>query len=98
MVNLFAWRARDPRELVRVDDPVGRANDAAIDDAIQSTALVVACWGEHGKHLTRDNHVTSRYGSQLHCLKQNRSGAPTHPLYLPAQLRPYPLPCSTSAQ
>src|ERR1700749_3282622 len=34
VVNLFGWRATDPKELLEVDDPVGPRNDCIIEAAI----------------------------------------------------------------
>src|SRR4051812_17109287 len=47
VVNLFAWRATDPKELRAVADPVGPENDAHIRWAVKAPLLatVVAGWG-----------------------------------------------------
>lgn len=92
MVNLFAWRATDPSELYATKNPVGNQNDRFIEQAVASSSLVVACWGEHGVLLNRATLVRAQFQRRLHCLKTNSSGQPTHPLYLPATLKPVKLP------
>lgn len=91
MVNLFGWRATNPKELLTAKNPVGRLNDKHLDEAILRCALVIACWGEHGAILSRSDDLRTRYPSGLMCLRTNQSGEPTHPLYLPATLTPVKL-------
>jgi len=88
MVNLFAWRATNPNELLTAKNPVGKINDQHLDEAVLRSALVVACWGEYGAILGRSEALRSRYPRRLKCLRTNQSGEPTHPLYLPATLLP----------
>ena len=91
MVNLFAWRSTEPGELLLAKNPVGSHNDEHLDEAVSSSALVVACWGEHGTIMGRSDALRARYQRRLMCLRTNLSGEPTHPLYLPATLTPVKL-------
>src|SRR6266540_5624421 len=58
VVNLFAFRATDPFEMMLADDPVGRKNGDHIVSvaarAHNSGGLVVAAWGALGYHLDQD--------------------------------------------
>ena len=90
MLNLFAWRSTDPSVLSEVDDPVGPENDAHLLEVAQSARCVVAAWGNHGNLLDRSNRVRSML-PDLHGLRLNKNGEPSHPLYLPARLKPAPL-------
>jgi len=87
MLNLFAWRSTDPSVLSEVDDPVGPENDAHLLEVAQSARCVVAAWGNHGNLLGRSNRVRSML-PDLHGLRLNKNGEPSHPLYLPARLKP----------
>lgn len=91
MVNLFGWRATDPNELRFARDPIGKQNDTHIMSAVSGGTLIIACWGEFGSLLNRADTLRARYPRRLHCLQTNRSGEPTHPLYLPATLTPVKL-------
>lgn len=88
MVNLFAWKATDPASLLDAADPIGSLNDHYIKRAVNRSSMVIACWGEQGVLLNRASELRGRYPRRLRCLKVNRSGEPTHPLYLPAALAP----------
>jgi len=82
VVNLFAWRATDPRELRRAADPIGPANDRAITLAAARSHAILAAWGVHGALLDRDRQVTALLaGSRVRCLAHTGNGAPRHPLY-----------------
>lgn len=84
MLNLFAYRATDPREMKRATDPIGSLNDEAIA-ACCGTYDTLCAWGVHGHHLDRDRRVTEHLRdlrTRLLCLGRTSSGAPKHPLYL----------------
>jgi hypothetical protein len=93
VVNLFALRATDPRELRGHPDPVGEDNDWHIRERCAPAALIVAAWGAHGSLRGRDRAVTEflRVEADLRCLGVTASGAPRHPLYVrgDAPLMPY---------
>ena len=87
MTNLFAFRSTCPDFLFAAKDPIGRDNDEFLRRAARESSLVIAAWGNHGKHLSRDVQVQSFF-PKLHYLRLTRSGQPGHPLYLPGGLRP----------
>jgi hypothetical protein len=94
MLNLFGFRATDPAVMKAATEPVGRGNDAAILSACRQAQLIVCCWGNHGAHLDRSRRVLSllrKHHLSLHCLGQNRTGEPLHPLYVPYTSQPRPL-------
>lgn len=86
MLNLFAFRATDPKEMMRAADPVGPDNNAHIARhvAINDT---VAAWGNGGWYRGRGPFIHDIY-PQLMMLRLTGSGHPAHPLYLPKTLRP----------
>jgi len=91
VTNIFAWRATDPDDMKAAANPVGRGNDAAIARAASEAAIVVCAWGNHGQHLGRGGKVIAALrssGVELHYLKMNGAGQPSHPLYLPGTLEP----------
>jgi len=93
MVNLFAYRATDPKDLKRSEDPIGDDNNRHIVMSAEASDLIIAAWGSHGKFLGRANHVIQMFNSGvLKCLKQNKMDkSPSHPLYLKAGLKPIPM-------
>ncbi len=98
MLNLFAYRATDPKEMLSVEDPVGEENDAFIRAAIEEAyALnngrldVVGGWGNHGLHLNRQaafleliEPLRSLPKLKFSCLGKNANQTPKHSLYIAA--------------
>jgi hypothetical protein len=83
VVNIFALRATDPRELRSARDPVGPRNDAFMLRAAAQSPVVIA-WGVHGALRDRGATALRLFGprARLLALGRTRSGAPRHPLYL----------------
>ena len=92
VVNIFALRATDPRDLRSARDPVGPRNDAFMLRAAAESPVVIA-WGVHGALRDRERAALELFGarSRLLALGRTRSGAPRHPLYLrrDAEAAPY---------
>jgi hypothetical protein len=89
VVNLFAWRAADPKELPKVPDPVGPENDEHILWACTAPLMlvVVAGWGSMkfaAKRAARVK-VLIQGGARrdIKCFRKSANGTPWHPLYLP---------------
>jgi hypothetical protein len=84
VVNLFGFRATDPRSLsLPGRDPVGPANDRFLEMHTRKAALVVAAWGVGGALNGRAREVGQRLaaaGVQLWCLGVTKDGHPKHPL------------------
>ena len=91
VVNIFAYRATDPRLMRAQQDPVGPDNDAAIVDAAGWGQRLVCAWGSHGAHLGRGLAVEAllrRRGQPLFHLGLTQAGAPKHPLYISYAVQP----------
>lgn len=87
MLNLFAFRATDPRDMKMEDDPVGDLNDMAICGECQKASKIVLAWGTHGNHLGRDSAVIDlirEFKDKTFVLRKTSKGFPAHPLYLPS--------------
>ena len=96
VVNLFAHRAADPDELLKMDVPtaVGPDNDMFIAETLkdEGVSVVVGAWGAH-RAAELAYHELSRCvevalmvrdaGKIIYCLGETRSGSPKHPLYAP---------------
>ena len=97
VVNLFAYRATSPRDLMAlndIDEPVGIDNQRHVETAALSADRIICAWGAHGAHLDQDETVFGWL--PLHKPKfcfglPTKAGAPRHPLYLAANapLREY---------
>lgn len=91
MLNMFAFRATDPRDMKACEHPIGLHNDEEIIDWVGHSALTVCAWGTHGKFLSRSERLLRRLeqrGFKLYALKLTQQGHPSHPLYLKSDLVP----------
>lgn len=90
VVNLFAYRARDPKELLTLEDPVGPENDRFIQHALKMADWVVCAWGAHPMAKDRASAVLKLIRdagfNPLRIGPPTKSGQPRHPLYLRADL------------
>ena len=87
VVNIFAYRATDPKVMRAAADPVGPDNDAAILASVQDWRpdRVVCAWGAHGLYLGRGAAVAGMLrgtGVPLWHLGLTAAGQPKHPLYI----------------
>ena len=89
MANIFAYRATDPTVMKAFPDPIGPENDAWLRRLADESALIVAAWGNHGEFMERGRTVAA-LSPKMVALKVNKSGHPSHPLYLRASLKPQP--------
>ena len=93
IVNLFAFRSRDPEDLPPAADPVGPGNRDVIREAIHRADRVVCAWGAVPNAGIRARRavelralvrlLTARGAPPSVALGFTQSGAPRHPLYLP---------------
>lgn len=87
ILNLYAYRTKDPKVMLAAADPVGPLNDQELAAA---TGTVIAGWGTNAQPA-RVKHALTLL-PQLHALSVTKGGHPGHPLYVPgsAQLVPWP--------
>jgi hypothetical protein len=95
VVNLFAYRATDPKDLRRAGYPVGPENDHHIAEAVRDSAGVCVAWGANAAGLERPGIVLRQLrdlgvNRRLFCLRVTRGGYPQHPLMLPSSCRLMP--------
>lgn len=86
-LNLFAFRATDPKDMKAAVEPVGPDNDRILLSVCSKADAIVCAWGVHGRHRDRDLAVfdllcSQTEGPPLECLGYSKAGDPLHPLYL----------------
>ena len=111
VVNLFAYRATEPKDMLAADDPVGPENMEYVKRAVRLAAgegdrygmppagPVVCAWGAHGGHMGQDQTVRGWIEAELvtpMALAFTKDGQPRHPLYLKRDLTPIPFPDGAS--
>ncbi len=90
VVNLFAYRSTDPRELHHAPDPYGPENGREIFLAAQAADLVVGGWGNHGRYWNSGRNIVEMLRHRkvaVHALGLTKQGEPVHPLYQRADLK-----------
>lgn len=102
VLNLFAFRATDPKEMKAAEDPIGPHNDATIVEVCTSADRVIAAWGRDGSFMGRAAKVTAMLreecGVEPEALRLTLEGFPTHPLargkhWVPYDVTPVPYVC-----
>lgn len=95
VVNLFAYRATDPQQLVEARrhgaDIIGCENDRHIREQIEAHSLgrVIAAWGANSLAPQRARQIAPLLQT-VEALAVTADGQPRHPLYLRADLEPQP--------
>lgn len=84
VVNLYALRSTDPRNLWNDPDPVGPDNDAWLAKVAGQRGEVVCAWGAHAKpeRVQRVVDLLTDVEARMLCLGTTKDGAPRHPLYV----------------
>lgn len=90
VVNVFAFRATDERELLKTDDPVGPENRSHLEGVTHkmATGKLVLAWGTPFggakliRHYTETIELLTQPKFNPHCLGETRGGHPRHPLML----------------
>lgn len=90
VVNLFAYRAVDPKTLRRkYIDPIGPENDTVIlkvlSKAKQTKCKIVCAWGNNGDLFNRNNEIYKLLiDSKVtpYCFGVTKPGEPRHPVRL----------------
>ena len=87
MLNIFAFRSTDPKNMLNCKQPIGKDNDCWIKQICNKTDKIVCCWGNIGKHLNRSNEIRQLLkGYPLFYLDMSKQNQPKHPLYLSSKL------------
>lgn len=89
VLNLFAFRATKPDDMLHAEDPEGPQNRAYLNQAIEMSAFsqhpLICAWGSHWMAKKAGPDFVNRIvagGGFAACLGQTKSGAPRHPLYV----------------
>lgn len=92
MMNLFSYRATDPKDMKSSKNPIGRNNDRHIKRMAyrvdRNEGRIVAAWGNHGSYLNRDKEVLELLKHyDLYCFGITKQNQPKHPLFLRADTK-----------
>lgn len=91
VVNLFAYRATNPKDLLNAPDPIGQNNWRYIQQYTSVSEKIICAWGNHSivkKISKKFPNYNPPVSKTLFCLGKNSKGDPKHPLYLKKNLKP----------
>jgi hypothetical protein len=86
--NLFAYRATDKYELLKIEDPIGAKNQKHLDEMISKSESVICAWGnidilrKVGKKLKPSYEPFNNNSEKFYFIELSIYGIPKHPLYL----------------
>jgi hypothetical protein len=89
VVNMGAGIATDPKQFLKLADPIGPENLHQIEEAVALADIVIAAWGalDRARQKLFGPSIDALKSALLHgkvvrCLGKTKSGDPRHPLYL----------------
>ncbi len=85
VVNIYAFRATDPAELAKQEDPFGPSNEYAVQAAIHRCDVVICAWGAYPparQHAASILNAVRAHRPATYCFGRTKAGAPKHPLYI----------------
>ncbi len=92
--NLFAFRATDPKDLLRAEEPIGTDNLQYLKSMQAECEITICAWGNGdivkkliNKH-NPDYNPLQQINNKIYCLELSNTGTPKHPLYLRKDLKP----------
>lgn len=91
VINIFAFRATDPKDLKKAKKPVGPLNNDIIIETICSADMTICSWGSHGSHQNRDQEIRlliKQSKISPHILALTKFDQPRHPLYVSYSQKP----------
>lgn len=88
MTNIFAFRATNPKDMMKFNEPIGPENNETLKRLSEKAGIIVAAWGKEGTFMNRGQEIIDLIPN-LYCLKKNKDGSPSHPLYLKKDLLPF---------
>lgn len=84
MMNAYAYRATDPKEMRKAEDPIGPDNDEWLKKIAADAAIHVVCWGGEMTGYDRGREVVHFLRKEFWCFGLTKHGEPLHPLFLKA--------------
>lgn len=83
VLNLYAYRATDPKALLTCDVPIGPDNDEVLRTHLNRLSPVVAAWGVNARPERVQRVLSLCHGVvDWRCLGTTKDGHPRHPLYV----------------
>ncbi len=85
VLNLFAFRSTEPKNLKTTKNPVGILNDKTILKTLKNNKNIICAWGNHGSFLNRSEEIKNIFKEKkikTKAFEITKLGEPKHPLYI----------------
>ena len=85
VVNVFAYRATQPDELLKQPDPIGPRNEVMVEAAVGRCDVVICAWGAFPPardHAAPVLNAIRAHRPAAYCFGKTKAVAPKHPLYI----------------
>lgn len=86
VVNVYAFRATDPREMKKAGYPRGPANHLYLEAYAKEASCIVLAYGRHARSLDAalaQHHLSiGAPKTEFRCLGKNKDFTPKHPLMI----------------
>jgi len=95
VINMYAFRSPNPKDLWKAKDPIGPLNDTIIKMVVAEAELVICAWGVHAKRNGRAKAVMDMLlaagepQEKFKALVLTKDKIPGHPLYLEKNPTPF---------
>jgi hypothetical protein len=89
--NLFAFRSKNPKDLLNTAHPVGEYNAQHIYQMLEKCSMIVTAWGNAKivyKIVKKNPNYKPLNGIKAYYIDLSKDGTPKHPLYLKGDLEP----------
>jgi len=86
ILNIFAYRTTNPKQLLQTKNPIGEKNNQTIINTIKKHQNIICAWGNHGKILNRSNEIKKilkKHRKKTQAFEITKQNEPKHPLYIP---------------
>lgn len=89
VVNLYAFRATDPKDLFAAGDAIHHhQNQEYIEQAARDSGIIICAWGAQGEDFQAETVRGWMHTKEHFALGFTKGGKPKHPLYLPGGTQP----------
>jgi hypothetical protein len=88
--NLYAYRAKDPKDLKAARFPIGPENDKHLTKMAERCDIIIFGWGNHASPARARTVVNliKEVNENVYHLGLTKSGQPKHPLYIGYDVKP----------
>ncbi|MEM1218258.1 MAG: DUF1643 domain-containing protein [Bacteroidota bacterium] len=82
ILNIYAYRTPHPKELFKMQDPIGPKNSSFLKKYMERSSKVVLMWGTEAHQHEAVQAFLTNHSGPWYCFGENKDGSPRHVLYI----------------